>query len=107
MLEPKGKIQSTLESTKQRTSRIVTIFIPLVSFLNLLAKYITFKIAKGCSYQDISTASKYAPLKAQPSFSLSNFGTHLSIFSLFKKHSIKTCRKYLRFSKGKCVNFIY
>ena len=37
------KIQSTVESTKQRTSRIGTIFFPLVSFLNLLAKYITLK----------------------------------------------------------------
>ena len=43
MLEPKGKIQSKLESTKQRTSRIVTIFIPLVSFLNLSEKYLILK----------------------------------------------------------------
>ena len=85
----------------------MSIFLTVVSFLNLSAKYITFKIAKGCSYQDISTASKSTPLKAQPSFSLSNFVTHLSSFSLFKKHSIKTHRQYLCSRKGKCVNFIY
>ena len=44
------------------------IFLNVASFLNLLAKYITFKIAKGCSYQDISTVSKSTPLKAHPSF---------------------------------------
>ena len=85
----------------------LSIFLTVVSFLNLSTKYITFKIAKGCSYQDISIASKSTPLKAQPSFSLSNFVTHLSSFSLFKKHSIKTHRKYLCSSKGKCLNFIY
>ena len=85
----------------------LSIFLTVVSFLNLSTKYITFKIAKGCSYQDISISSKSTPLKAQPSFSLSNLVTHLSSFSLFKKHSIKTHRKYLCSSKGKCVNFIY
>ena len=74
MLEPKGKIQSTLESTKQRTSSIVTIFIPLVSFLNLSEKYLILKKSNVCIYQDISTASKSAPLKALSSFSLSKFG---------------------------------
>ena len=74
MLEPKGEIQSTLESTKQRTGRIVTIFIPLVSFLNLSEKYLTLQKSNACIYQDISTASKSAPLKAPSSFSLSKFG---------------------------------
>ena len=76
------------------------IFLIVVSFFNLSAKYITFKIAMGFSYQDISTASKSTPLKAHASFFLSSF-------SLFKKCNIKTRRKYLCSSKGKCVNFIY
>jgi len=46
MLEQKGKIQSTLESIKQQTGWIVTIFFPLVSFLNVLAKYLTLKKKK-------------------------------------------------------------
>ena len=64
MLEQKGKIMSTLESIKQQTGTIVTILFPLVSFLNVLAKYLTFLKSNACTCQDMSTASKFAPLEA-------------------------------------------
>ena len=65
MLEQKGKILSTLESIKQQTGTIVTIFFPLVSFLNVSTKYLTLKKkSNACTCQDMYTASKFAPLEA-------------------------------------------
>ena len=63
MLEQKGKILSTLESIKQQTGTIVTICFPLVSFLNVLAKYLTFLKSNACTCQDMSTASNGSPVK--------------------------------------------
>ena len=83
MLEQKGKILSTLESTKQQTSRIVTIFFPLVSFLNVSTNYLTFKISNACTCQDISTTSKSAPLEARQ-VSLSKFCYSFRFLSLPK-----------------------